>query len=34
MSCLVEVLEIGTQFQQELVGKAMAHDGLILHIGR
>jgi len=32
MSSLVEVLEIGLQFQQEFLGKSMAHDGLILYI--
>jgi hypothetical protein len=34
VSGLVEVLKVGPQFQQELVGKSMAHDGLILHIAR
>jgi hypothetical protein len=28
---LVEVLEIGAQFQQELLGKPLAHRSLILH---
>ena len=30
--CLVEMLEIGLQFQQQFLRKSMAHDGLILHI--
>ena len=33
VSSLVEMLEIGLQFQQEFLRKSMTHDGLILHIG-
>lgn len=31
MSGLVEVMKVRPQFEQELLGKAMAHDGLILY---
>ena len=34
MSSLVEVLEIGLQLEQQLVGKSMTHDGLIVHCER
>jgi hypothetical protein len=32
VSGLVEVLEISSQFQQELLGKSVAHDGSILYM--
>ena len=34
MTSLVKVLEIGSQLEQQLVGKSMTHDGLIVHIER
>ena len=34
VSSLVEVLEIGLQLEQQLVGKSMTHDGLIVHCER
>lgn len=30
--CLIEMMKVGAQLQQELLGKAMAHNGLILYI--
>jgi hypothetical protein len=31
MSRLIEVMKVRPKFKQELVGKPMAHDGLILY---
>ena len=31
MTGLVEMMKIGPKFYQQLLGKAMAHDGLILY---
>jgi hypothetical protein len=31
---LIEVIEVGAQFQQELLGKTMTHRKSILHINR